>query len=229
MKRHVIYFVDDDEGIRVSMQALLNFEGYRTQFFASGRELLNQLESLEPGCLVVDFRMPEMSGLQLIREIRDRGVDMPFLLISGCATINIAVEAMKLGAVNIIEKPFEPIDFLAYVQATLLESKRLQEEKAELAERADADPRKLLTPREKQVLELVVAGELTKNIAKTLGISVKTVEVHRSNIAKKFRVDSVAQLITSYLALDPHFLTRHRSDRKTAPDAGTTASAAAIP
>ncbi len=206
MHNTFIYFVDDDEGIRLSMEALLNREGYHTKLYANGRELLADLDNLSYGCMIVDFRMPDMSGLELIREIRERGVNMPFLVISGCATINMAVEAIKLGAVDIIEKPFEVREFLAHVRAVLEESVRLRDEMEHQAEQAEADPRKLLTPREKQVLELVVAGELTKNIAKSLGISTKTVEVHRSNIAKKFRVDSVAQLVTSVLTLDPHFL-----------------------
>ena len=203
MTRPIVYFVDDDEGIRISMQALLNLEGFQTKLYASGRELLADVDSMTVGCLVVDFRMPEMSGLQLIQEVRNRGSNMPFLLISGCATISMAVEAMKLGACNIIEKPFDPKDFLDSVHATLEESRRLQQPTDELD---SDDPRKLLTPREKQILEMVVTGQLTKNIAKSLGISTKTVEVHRSNITKKFRVDSVAQLVTRVLALDPHLL-----------------------
>ncbi len=208
MTQPFVYLVDDDEGIRESLQALLKFANLQTKVYASGRELLADLESMKHGCLVVDFKMPEMSGLQLIREIRARGIQEPFLLISGCASISMAVEAMKLGAINIIEKPFDPSEFLETVQATLVESARMHADS--LA--ADDDPGKLLTPREKQVLDLVVAGELTKNIAKTLGISTKTVEVHRSNITKKYRVDSVAQLVTRVIALDP---TRLRDHSKT--------------
>ena len=203
MTRPIVYFVDDDEGIRISMQALLNLEGFQTKLYASGRELLADVDSMSSGCLVVDFRMPEMSGLQLIQQVRERGSNMPFLLISGCATISMAVEAMKLGACNIIEKPFDPKDFLDSVHATLEESQRMLQAPHEMD---NDDPRRLLTPREKQVLEMVVTGQLTKNIAKLLGISTKTVEVHRSNITKKFRVDSVAQLVTRVLALDPHLL-----------------------
>lgn len=197
-----VFFVDDDEGIRISMQALLKLEGIDSKLYSSGGELLADIDSMICGCMIVDFRMPEMSGLQLIREIRERGSQLPFLLISGCATIAMAVEAMKLGAVNIIEKPFDPREFLECVHATLEESRRMQA----TSDDDDDDPRKLLTPREKQVLELVVDGELTKNIAKSLGISPKTVEVHRSNITKKFRVDSVAQLVTRVIALDPSLL-----------------------
>lgn len=200
----IVYFVDDDEGIRISMQALLTMEGFRTQLYASGRELLADADHLAYGCMVVDFKMPEMSGLQLVSEIRARGCQMPFLLISGCATISMAVEAMKLGAVNIIEKPFDPPDFLDSVRATLEESRRMRmaTQEAQSETPLDDDPRALLTPREKEVLELVVAGELTKNIARALGISTKTVEVHRSNITKKFRVDSVAQLVKRVLTRD---------------------------
>ncbi len=208
MTQPTVYFVDDDEGIRVSMQALLKLEGFHTKMYASGRELLDDIESLNDGCLVVDFRMPEMSGLQLIREVRARGNDLPFLLISGCATIPMAVEATKLGAVNIIEKPFEPLDFIAYIHATLEEGQR---NRCAADSASNDDPRRLLTSREKQVLELVVSGELTKNIAKSLGISTKTVEVHRSNITKKFRVDSVAQLVARVIALDPKLIRNRQS------------------
>ncbi len=171
MTQPIVYFIDDDEGIRISMQALLKLEGIESQLYASGRELLADVHSMKHGCMVVDFKMPEMSGLQLIREMRQLGSTLPFLLISGCATISMAVEAMKLGAVNIIEKPFDPGEFLASVRATLEESKRMHATADDAV--ADSDPRELLTPREKQVLELVVAGELTKNIAKSWGSALR--------------------------------------------------------
>ena len=206
MTQPTVYFVDDDEGIRISMQALLNLEGFHTKLYASGRELLADIDSIGVGCLVVDFRMPEMSGLQLVQEVRSRGSNVPFLLISGCATIPMAVDAMKLGACNIIEKPFDPKDFLESLRASIEESRRMHE----LDDQKQDDPRKLLTPREHEVLGMVVAGQLTKNIAKSLGISTKTVEVHRSNITKKFRVDSVAQLVTRVLSLQADRMARHQ-------------------
>ncbi len=201
MQSQIIHFVDDDEGIRLTVDALLKMEGLKPRVYASGPELLSNISAIKRGCLVTDFNLPEMNGLQLIRAVRAAGSNIPFLLISGYASISMAVEAMKLGAVNILEKPFSPSEFLSSIRATLVESNRRQA----LADQnmASHDAHDSLTPREKQVLEMVVEGYLTKQIAKSLGISAKTVEVHRSNITKKFGVSSVAQLITRVLTLEP--------------------------
>lgn len=213
MAKTTVYLVDDDEGIRTFISALLQLHGYKVKLYASGKELLAEIDKTTFGCLIVDFRMPEMSGLQLIHEVRNLGAAIPFVLLSGCATISMAVEAMKLGAVTIIEKPFDPPELLKAVQETLAESERIHD--AFKIKESQTDFCQLLTPREREILRLVVSGCMTKNIARTLGISTKTVEVHRSNITKKFRVDSVAQLIGRVLTIDPHFLSDDRESQRT--------------
>ena len=202
-----VYIVDDDDGVRLSTQALLELYEIEAVLYSSAAELLHDVERLNYGCLIVDYQMPGMSGLELIAAVRAHGKTLPFLLVSGYATIPIAVQAVKLGAVNIIEKPYQPKQFIDNINAMLDISRQQREEQIALNEMDD--PRLLLTPREAEVLELVVQGLLSKQIATMLNISCKTIEVHRSNIAKKFKVDSVAQLVGRVLQLDPDLLNRN--------------------
>ncbi len=201
-----IYLVDDDDAVRLSTQALLEMFGLQATLYSSGAAMLQDLKWINGGCMLVDYEMPDMSGLQLIHEVRARGKNLPFLLVSAHATIPIAVEAVKLGAVNIIEKPYRADKFIENVNTMLQLSRRMDEEQS--AQEQQVDPRSLLTPRELQVLEFVVQGHLSKQIAALLNISCKTVEVHRSNITKKFKVDSVAQLVGRVLQIDPEMLNK---------------------
>ncbi len=202
-----IYLVDDDDGVLLSTQALLELFELKATLYSSGAKLLEDVECFSSGCMIVDYEMPGMSGLELINEVRARGKNFPFLLVSAHATIPIAVEAVKLGAVNIIEKPYRADKFIENVNLMLQLSRQLDDEQS--AQEQQDDPRALLTPREMQVLEFVVQGHLSKHIAALLNISCKTVEVHRSNITKKFKVDSVAQLVGRVLQLDPEVLSRN--------------------
>ena len=164
-----------------------------SQAFSSGQQFLDGWDGSNPGCLVVDFQMPEMSGLKLVQEVRRRFGMVPFLLVTGYGTVAMAVEAMKMGAITVIEKPFHRDQFIETVQKMIaFELKRREHvsRQSQVAERMQ-----LLTVREREIAELVVAGNLTKQIAKLLGISTKTVEVHRSRITKKLGVESVAQLV----------------------------------
>jgi two-component system, LuxR family, response regulator FixJ len=192
----LVYIVDDDEYARQSLSFLLNNANIETREFATPSECLDNWEKTEPGCLVVDFQLPEMSGLELIREVRERGSMVPFVLATGHGTKPLMIQALRLGAVNVIEKPFLPdelIEVLESIRKTILHSQALRQadvEVSDLSQRLDG-----LTAREFEVLDMVVNGHLTKQIAKQLGISQKTVEVHRSNITKKLGVQSVAQLV----------------------------------
>lgn len=192
----IVYIVDDDEGTRQSLSFVLTSAGIETRNFASAQQLLNEWDESVQSCLVVDFQMPEMSGLQLIHEIRERGSMVPFLLITGHGTVPMVVQAMRLGAVTVIEKPFHH-DHLLELLETIRKTISLSEVQQQSELEADAITQRLhsLTSRESQIMDLVVKGDLTKQIAKHLGISTKTVEVHRSNITKKLGVQSVAQLV----------------------------------
>ncbi len=191
-----VYVVDDDEQTRQSLTFLLSQSGIKTQFFSGPGELLAAFEDRLAACLIVDFCMPEMSGLELIREIRRRGSQVPFIMLTAFGTIPIAVQAMKLGAVTVIEKPLEPDryeEMLAIIRESLhrkCENQNLNPCENDILARFHS-----LTAREKEVMDYVVKGELSKQIAKRLGISSKTVEVHRSNITRKLGVRSVAQLV----------------------------------
>lgn len=192
----VVYIVDDDEQARRSLSFLLNSANILTREFASPSECLENFEEAEPSCLVVDFQLPEMSGLELIREVRERGSMVPFVMATGHGTKPLLIQALRLGAVNVIEKPFRPdelIEVLESIRKTILQSEAQRQvdlEASDLSQRLES-----LTARETEVLDMVVNGDLTKQIAKQLGISQKTVEVHRSNITKKLGVQSVAQLV----------------------------------
>lgn len=154
-------------------------------------------------CLVVDFQMPEISGLEMIREFRKRQYWLPFILATGRGTVAIAVDAMKLGAVTVIEKPIDPDTFVAAVRNAIT----VEQARRSAFKELDRFRRRfdLLTSRERQVADLVIEGNATKQIAKALGISVKTVEVHRGRITKKLGVTSVAQLVKLFLGAKESF------------------------
>ncbi len=192
----MVCIVDDDEGTRNSLAFVLQNANIETLGFATPNELLDKWDESKPSCLVVDYQMPEMSGLELIRSIRQRGSMVPFVLVTGHGTVPMVIEAMKLGAVIVIEKPFHPdalIELLESIRRTVSQNEQQQQ----LVVEAGHFEKRLtcLTSRETQVMNLVVQGDLTKQIAKVLGISTKTVEVHRSNITRKLGVQSVAQLV----------------------------------
>lgn len=188
-----VYIVDDDDGMRESISFVLRKADIVSEAFSTGQKLIDSLDGQTPGCLVVDFQMPEMTGLKMMSEIRERCGQVPFVLITGHGSVPIAVEAMKMGAITVIEKPFHHQVFLDSVRDMIDISKRRRESLLKQSEMVQK--LKLLTARENEIAKLVVDGVLTKQIAKRLGISVKTVEVHRSHITKKLGVESIAQLV----------------------------------
>jgi two-component system, LuxR family, response regulator FixJ len=189
----VVYLVEDDASMRESLVFVLSQAGFHVRAFESPAHLLETYEAEGAGCLVLDFQMPGMTGLQLLKTLQSRGSTHPFVVITGHGTIRAAVEAMHLGAVDFIEKPFHHDVLLSRVEQALAKD---QADRAFRRDSAAIEEQFLgLTTREREVMQMVVEGELTKNIARKLGISVKTVEVHRSNITRKMGVDSVVQLV----------------------------------
>ncbi len=189
----IVMLVEDDQGMRDSLEYMLRSNGYDVRTYANATELIDDYDPHCHGCLVVDLKLPSMSGLDLQQHLQKKGGNHPFLVITGHGDIPTAVEAMKVGAVDFLEKPFDESVFLSRVNQALRKDALNRDRKSA---NSDVEDRfNSLTPRERQVMELVVDGMLTKQIARQLGISTKTVEVHRSHVTKKMHVQSVAQLV----------------------------------
>jgi RNA polymerase sigma factor (sigma-70 family) len=189
----VVFVIDDDASMRTAISELIEAVGISCQTFGSGQELLDATLPDVPGCLVLDVRLPGLSGLNLQRELTARGIQIPIIFITGHGDIPMSVQAMKAGAVEFLTKPFRDQDLLdAIEQATERDrsARRQLKEIRVLQERSDA-----LTPRELEVMRLVVAGLLNKQIAAQLGISEKTVNVHRAQVMQKMHADSLADLV----------------------------------
>jgi RNA polymerase sigma factor (sigma-70 family) len=188
-----VFVVDDDPAVRDSLRLLLQSAHLPVATFASAQEFLAGYDRAAPGCLVLDVRMPGQSGLELQEELAARGLSLPVIIITGHGDVPMAVRAMKLGAVDFIEKPYNAQVLLERVRHALQEDARRRQEEAERTARTAR--LNLLTPREREVLRLLAAGKATKGIAALLGISRRTVEVHRAKIMQKMQVESIAALI----------------------------------
>ncbi len=188
----LVYVVDDDEAVRDSLQFLLE-PAYRVRTFASAEDFLAGYDQKAIACLVLDVRMPGMSGLQLQEELLARGSHLPVVFITGHGDVPMAVATMKKGAADFIEKPFEQAALKSLVER-MLQRAREDAARIERQQLASALLAKL-TAREQQVLERIVAGRLNKQIADDLGISIKTVEAHRANIMDKLNAGTVADLM----------------------------------
>jgi len=188
-----VFVVDDDRAMRDSLSWLLDSVGLRVRSYATAAEFLADHDPAQPGCLVLDVRMPGMSGLDLQAELARRGVELPTIVITGHAEVSMAVRAVKAGALDFIEKPFSDQLLLDRVRQAL----EIDLEVREVRRRREDALRRLatLTAREREVLNLVVAGKQNKEIASELGVSPKTVEVHRAHVMSKMCVDSLAELI----------------------------------
>ena len=189
-----IYIVDDDEPMRDSLVWLLDSKGFpRVEAYASAEAFLERVGAELHGCLVLDVRMPGMSGLELFERLAARGVTLPVIFVTGHGDVPMAVSAVKKGAVDFIEKPFNHEDMLRLIEQCL-ESDRSQ--RAARRERAALQRRLAgLTEREREVAQLVVAGRMNREIADELGISPKTVEAHRARVMEKMGAGSVAELV----------------------------------
>ena len=189
----VVFVIDDDASMRDAVSRLLNAVGLTVQTFASAREFLAGRLPDVPGCVVLDVRLPGLSGLDLQREMVERGIHIPVIFITGHGDIPMSVQAMKAGAVEFLTKPFRDQDLLDAVRSGIQLDRQGRKERAELAELRDG--LRQLTPREREVMSLVVAGLINKQIALRLGTSEKTIKIHRSHVMQKMRADSLADLV----------------------------------
>lgn len=191
--RGTVFIVDDDDSVRKSFKRILIHAGFDVATFASAPELLAEPRRFGPGCLLLDVRMPEMDGLALQEALRRDGCVKPIVFLTGHGTVPDSVRAMKGGAVDFLEKPIEPDRLIEVVEEAL---KRDEVERERLREQAMfRDRLSTLTPREREVCEAVVAGRLNKQIARDLGITLRTVKFHRGRMMKKLKVDSLADLV----------------------------------
>ncbi len=195
-----VFVVEDDQDVRDSLARTLASVDLPYELFSSATEFLDTIDLDRPGCLVTDIRMPGMSGLDLQSFLSARKNALPVIIITGFADVPVAVKAMKVGAVDFLEKPFSSQVFLDAVRKALAVDARDREQRRI---ESDIEARVArLTPREKQVLKLVVAGNPNKLIAYDLGLSPKTVEFHRANVMSKMSAESVAELVQMVLGLE---------------------------
>jgi FixJ family two-component response regulator len=192
-KKGTVYVVDDDEGVRDSLQWLLEGKDYRVRCYDSAENFLSRYDPREVACLIVDIRMGGMTGLELQDRLVERKSPLPVVFITGHGDVPMAVDTMKKGAMDFIQKPFQEDALVSLVERMLDQAKEAFSEHQHSASR-DALLAKL-TSREAQVLERIVAGRLNKQIADDLGISIKTVEAHRANIMEKLNANTVADLL----------------------------------
>jgi two-component system response regulator FixJ len=196
----LVHVIDDDEAMRESLGFLLDSAGMAARTYESAVEFLKGSDALAPGCIVTDIRMPEMSGLELVRRLKERGVPHPVIVITGHGDVPLAVEAMKAGVVDFLEKPFDDEALLRAVRSALDVHARDAQEDAE--RRRFAEMLEGLSPREKDVLHGVVAGKPNKVIAYELGISPRTVEVYRANVMTKTGAGGLSELVRMALLAD---------------------------
>ena len=192
-KKGTVYVVDDDEGVRDSLQWLLEGKDYRVRCYDSAETFLSRYDAREVACLIVDIRMGGLSGMELQERLVERKSPLPIVFITGHGDVPMAVNTMKKGAMDFIQKPFQEGELLSVVERMLEQAKGAFNDHQQSASR-DALLAKL-TSREAQVLERIVAGRLNKQIADDLGISIKTVEAHRANIMEKLNANTVADLL----------------------------------
>lgn len=188
-----VFVVDDDADVLEAVDFLLHSVGLKVETYASAKEFLEAYDPLQPGCLVLDVRMPGMSGLELQERLEALESTLPIIFLSAHGDVPIAVHAIKAGAVDFLEKPFRDQELIDKVQDAIEVNARLRRDLAErnrIAGRIDA-----LTPREREVMELVVQGKTNKAIASELGLSQRTVEIHRARVMEKMRAESLPELV----------------------------------
>ncbi len=194
-----VMVVDDDSGIRNAMRALLKSVGLESALFASAQEFLATYQPEQPGCLLLDIRMPGMSGLELQQQLNLRGAVIPVIFMSGHGDIPMAVEAMQHGAFDFLQKPFRDQDLLDRIQRAIARDGELRKslgEHSRIKTHLDS-----LTPREREVLDLMTQGKQNKVIGQDLGVSPRTVEIHRARVMEKMGAHSVAELVRMMLDL----------------------------
>jgi two-component system response regulator FixJ len=189
----LVHVIDDDDAVRSSLEFLLRTAKIDVRTYESATAFLSQLKAGERGCVVTDVRMPEMSGIEMLRRLKEMSIELPVIVITGHGDVSLAVEAMKAGAVDFLEKPFEDERVLAAIDSAL---ERDHQEGARAAERTRVREKiAQLSQREREVLDGLVAGAANKTIAFDLGISARTVEVYRANVMTKMGAKSLSELV----------------------------------
>lgn len=200
MSEPVVHIVDDDAPVRESIAFLLDAEGIATRTYESASALLDRRAELEPGGIITDIRMPGVNGLEMVQELTRTGVPHPIIVLTGHGDVSLAVQAMKVGVVDFLEKPFDDDALLRAVRTMLSRSDSdtsRKREREEIAERVSH-----LTARERDVFDAIVAGDSNKAAAIRLGISPRTVEIYRANVMTKMQADSLSQLVRMALQLE---------------------------
>lgn len=188
-----VYIVDDDEAVRDSLQVLLETMGYTVMAFESGVDFLENCAALETGCVLLDVRMPKMSGLEVQQKLRPMRPDLPVVIVTGHGDVTMAVQAMHAGAIDFIEKPFDEDALLASVQNALSSAAQAhQKDEIKTAILSNIDR---LTPREREVFDQLIIGHANKVVARILDCSPRTVEIHRARVMEKMEASSVAHLV----------------------------------
>jgi FixJ family two-component response regulator len=192
-----IYVVDDSADILEAIQVLLNSVNLKARTFASGEEFVSSIDPTARGCLLLDMRMPGMSGLEVQDALKEKCIALPIIFLTGHGEVSTAVQAMRDGALDFIEKPFQPQLLLDRIHACLKVDQESYDEKCK--QQLAASQLNHLTPREKEIAKLIVAGKPSKVIATLMDISEKTVDVHRHNIMKKTSIKSTAELVQLWI------------------------------
>ena len=195
-----VSIVDDDDAGRESLRWLIESVGLKVEAYASPIEFLEQFDGSRPGCLVLDIRLPKISGLDVLQTVRERGIDTPAIMITAFGDVPMAVRAMKNGAVDFLQKPFNDQELLDRIQQSIEDDGRLREidrERSGVRIRLDK-----LTVREREVLDRLVQGKQNKQIAREMDISPKTVEAHRAKVMEKMNADSLVKLVQMVTSLE---------------------------
>ncbi len=199
LAKSTVFVVDDDQAMRNSLKWLIESVGVPVESFSSADDFLAQYQPGRAGCLVLDVRMPGMSGLELLEHLAERSIHIPAVMITGHGDVPMAVRAMKSGAIDFIEKPFNDEALLDAIRRALAyeeQHRSFHSEHVQITERLSH-----LTPREHEVMEMVTAGRSNKEIANALGVSAKTIEAHRARVMEKMQAGSLAELVRMALAV----------------------------
>ncbi|MBV9836292.1 MAG: response regulator transcription factor [Alphaproteobacteria bacterium] len=198
--RRLVHVIDDEADVREALKVLLDTAGYESRSYASAEEFLSAAKLAEPSCLLVDVRLPGMTGLELVRQLQERSPRPVVVMITGHGDVPMAVKAMRAGALHFLEKPFEPAELLDALGEALQRASEIAEEEANSA--TIAERHGSLTPREQEVMALLAEGMPTKSLATRLGISTRTAEHHRAAVLRKMGARTVSQLARMSMSLE---------------------------
>jgi len=202
LAKATVFVVDDDQAMRNSLKWLIESVGVQVESFSSADEFLAQYQPGRAGCLVLDVRMPGMSGLDLQEHLVAKNIRIPVVIITGHGDVPMAVRAMKSGAIDFIEKPFNDEVLLDAIRRAIAYE---EQQRSQMSEHLQIQERlSHLTPREREVMEMVTEGKSNKEIANALGVSAKTIEAHRARVMEKMQAGSLAELVRMVLAVDNH-------------------------